>query len=128
MKTAAEIANHPRARLARQVVEILRASGSSEGAMQAWKRLPQQRHLWRRITVYGLATGETQRQLTQIAFAEFNRDDVDAALSAGNRLSQVYELACGRASIARDATDRLKVGRKGWKIVLLSRRRDACSR
>jgi hypothetical protein len=39
MKTAAEIANHPKARLHQNLVEILRASGSTKGAEQTWVRL-----------------------------------------------------------------------------------------
>jgi hypothetical protein len=39
MKTSAEIADHPKARLHRELVAILRDSGSVKGAEQTWTRL-----------------------------------------------------------------------------------------
>jgi hypothetical protein len=117
MKTAAEIANHPKARLYRELVATLRASGSVKGAEQTWIRLRLNARLWRRIVTYGLAVQEKQSQLNKIAFPEFNIAEVDAALKAGNNLSRLYELACGRASIAKDAARDYKIGAKGLKII-----------
>ena len=117
MKTPAEIANHPKARLHQEVVATLRASGSVKGAEQTWVRLRLNTRLWKRIVTYGLGLRERQLQLNKIAFPDGNAADVDAALRAGNNLNRLYELARGRASIARDSAGHYKVGAKGLKIV-----------
>jgi hypothetical protein len=117
MKTAAEIARHPKARLHQHVVAALRASGSAEGAEQTWIRLRLNARLWRRIVTYGLGLRQRQWQLNKIAFPDSNVAEVDAALRAGNNLNRLYELACGRASIARDSAGSYKSGGKGLKIV-----------
>jgi hypothetical protein len=117
MKTAAEIANHPKARLHQNLVEILRTSGSARGAEQTWVRLQLNARLWKRIVTYGLGLRERQLKLTKIAFPDFNAREVDAALRAGNNLNRLYELASGRASIARASTGQYKVGAKGLQIM-----------
>ena len=117
MKTAAEIANHPKARLHQKLVEILRASGSPKGAEQTWVRFRRNARLWRRIVTYGLGLRERQLQLNKIAFPDSNVAEVDAALRAGNNLNRLYELACGRASIARDSAGHYKIGNSGLKIL-----------
>jgi hypothetical protein len=117
MKTAAEIANHPKARLHQNLVEILRASGSVKGAEQTWVRLRLNARLWKRIITYGLGLRERQLQLNKIAFPDANATEVEAALKAGNNLNRLYELACGRASIAKDSAGHYKTGNKGLKIV-----------
>ena len=117
MKAAAEIANHPKARLHRELVETLRASGSMKGAEQTWVRLRLNARLWKRIVTYGLGLRERQLQLNKIAFPDANAGEVDAALRAGNNLNRLHELACGRASIARDSAGHYKTGNKGLKIV-----------
>ena len=117
MKPAAEIAHHPKARLHRELVEMLRASGSMKGAEQTWIRIRLNPRLWKRIVIYGLGLGERQLQLNKIAFPDANDREVDAALRAGNNLNRLYELACGRASIARDSAGHYKVGAKGLKIM-----------
>jgi hypothetical protein len=117
MKTAAEIANHPKVRLYRELVATLRASGSVKGAEQTWIRLRLNARLWRRIVTYGLAPHEKHSLMNKIAFPEFNAAEVDAALEAGNNLHRLHELACGRASIAKDSAGHYKTGRKGLMIV-----------
>lgn len=117
MKTAAQIASHPKARLHRELVTRLRAFGSIEGANRAWQRFPLHSQLWRRIVTYGLSATESQAKLNKIAFPETNFADVDAALQAGNNLNRIYELARGRASIARDSAGHRHIGAKGLKIV-----------
>jgi hypothetical protein len=117
MKTAAEIANHPKAHLHQNLVEMLRASGSVRGAEQTWTRLRLNARLWKRIVTYGLNLRERQLQLNKIAFPDSNAAEVDAALKAGNNLSRLYELACGRASIAKDWVGHYKIGSKGLKII-----------
>jgi hypothetical protein len=117
MKTPTEIANHPKARLHRELVEALRASGSVKGAEQTWLRLRLNARLWKRIVTYGLGLRERQLQLNKVAFPDANAAEVDAALRAGNNLNRLHELACGRASIARDSAGHYKMGKKGLMIV-----------
>jgi hypothetical protein len=117
MKTAAEIANHPRASLYRELVERLRASGSAKGAQLSWTRFKLNPRLWKRIVTYGLALSERQSQLNKIAFPECNLAEVDAALAAGNNLGRLFELASGHASIAKDSAGHYTTGNKGLMIV-----------
>jgi hypothetical protein len=117
MKTTAQIANHPKARLHQEIVAVLRASGSIEGAEQTWRRLPLNPRLWRRIATYGLDRPERQTKLNKIAFPHSNLAEVDAALKAGNNLNRLYDLASGHASIATDSAGRYKIGAKGLKII-----------
>jgi hypothetical protein len=117
MKTPAEIANHPKARLHRDLVATLRASGSVQGAEQTWVHLRLNAFFWKRIATYGLGLRERQLQLNKVAFPEANATEVDAALKAGNNLRKLYELACGHASIAKDSAGRYRLGRKGLMIV-----------
>jgi hypothetical protein len=123
MKTATEIANHPKAQLHRELVETLRTSGSMKGAEQTWRRLRLNPRLWKRIVTYGLGLPEKQLLLNKVAFPDFNVAEVEAALKAGNNLHKLHELACGRASIATDSAGRYKIGTKGLKII-----QHACSR
>jgi hypothetical protein len=117
MKTAEEIANHPKARLYREIVARLRDARSIQGAAQSWIRFQRHPRLWKRIVTFGLAVPERQAKLNKIAFPDFNPVEVDAALKAGNNLNRLYELASGRASLATDFTGRYKTGSKGLKIV-----------
>ena len=117
MKTATQIADHPKARLHREIVARLRVFGSIEGARLAWPRFRENRRLWKQIVTYGLSDRERQAKLNRIAFPETNFDAVEAALQAGNNLNRIDELACGRASLALDSDGRHKIGAKGLKIV-----------
>ena len=117
MKTAAEIANHSKARMHRELVERLRASGSAKGAELSWIRFQLNPRLWKRIVTYGLGLDQKQALLNKVAFPDSNLGEVDAALEAGNSLNRLHELACGQASIAKDSDGHYKIGRKGLKIV-----------
>ena len=117
MKTAAEIANHPKARLHRELVERLRASGSAKGAELSWIRFQLNPRLWKRIVTYGLGLHQKQALLNKVAFPDFNLVEVNAALAAGNNLNRLYELARGWASIAKDQAGHYKVGSKGLTII-----------
>jgi len=117
MKTPAEIANHPKARLHRELVARLRDSGSIDGALKTWDRLRLNARLWKRIVTYGLASPERQSQLTKVAFPDCNLAEVNAALEAGNNLRGLHDLACGRSSLARSSSGLYKQGGKGLKIV-----------
>ena len=117
MKTATEIANHPKARLYRELVARLRDSGSVYGAAKTWSSLPLNARLWKRIVTYGLSRPERQSQLTKVAFPDCNFGEVEAALKAGNNLNRLYDLARGQASIAKDQAGHYKSGAKGLKII-----------
>lgn len=117
MKTAAQIANHPKARLHRELVARLRDSGSVYGAEKTWARLRLDARLWKRIVTYGLALPERQLQLNKVAFPDCNLAEVDAALDAGNNLRGLHALACGRSSLAKDAVGNYQMGGKGLKIL-----------
>jgi hypothetical protein len=117
MKTAAEVASHPKARLHRELILLLRARSSVEGAELAWREMRLNARLWSRAVRFGFGIPLRQSQLNTVAFPEHNRTEVDAALKAGNNLRGLYDLACGRAWIARDAEARYKPGRKGLKII-----------
>ncbi len=119
MKSPAEIANHPKARLHRELVTRLRAAGSLQGAAHTWSLLRRNRRLWKGIANYGLDRPDRQLQLNRVAFPDLNWEPVDAALRAGNKLHSLYELACGNASIARDSAGSYKIGAGGLKIVKL---------
>jgi hypothetical protein len=116
MKTATEIANHPKARLHREIVARLRDSGSVDGAKETWGRLRLNPRLWKRVATYGLALPDRQSQLNKIAFPDGNLAEVDAALAAGNNLRSLHDLACGRASLVTDSSGNYKTGGKGLKI------------
>jgi hypothetical protein len=116
MKTATEIADHPKARLHREIVARLRDSGSVYGAKETWGRLRLNARLWKRIVTYGLALPARQSQLNKIAFPDSNAVEVDAALEAGNNLRGLHALACGRSSLAKDSSGHYKQGEKGLKI------------
>jgi hypothetical protein len=62
-----------------------------------------------------------RRSGNQVAFPVSNFTEVDAALKAGNKLWQLYQLASGRASIARDSNHKYKPSNKGLKIILIRR-------
>lgn len=117
MKTADEIADHPKARLHREIVERLRDARSIEGAMQSWVHFQSNPRLWKRLTTFGFAVPERQAKLNKIAFPDSNLAEVDAALRAGNNLNRLYELACGRASLAMDSAGHYKIGSKGLKVI-----------
>lgn len=117
MKTAARIADHPKARLHREVVTRLRAFGSIEGAKLARLGFRENQRLWKQIVTYGVSDLDRQGKLNQIAFPKTNFAAVEAALRAGNNLNRIHELACGRASLAIDSAGRFKIGAKGLMIV-----------
>lgn len=117
MKTAAEIANHPKARLQRELVRIIRAQGNIAVAIVAWREIRSNAALWRRVVTYGLDEPHRQLQLNRVAFPDHNHAEVDAALQAGNHLRTLYELACGHAWVARESDGNFKQGRKGLRVM-----------
>jgi hypothetical protein len=117
MKTPEEIANHPKARLHREIVARLRESGSVKGAEQSWRLFQRNPRVWKRILTFGLALPDRQAKLNKVAFPDSNQCQVDAALEAGNNLNRLHDLACGRASIATDSAGHYKTGAKGLKTI-----------
>jgi hypothetical protein len=62
MKTVAQIAKHPKVRLHQELVAMLRATGSAEGAERIWGRIKLDQRLWKKVANYGLAVRERQSQ------------------------------------------------------------------
>ncbi len=118
MKTPAEIANHPKARLHRELVALLRAGGSIAVTIVVWREIRLKGALWKRVVHFGLASEACQSQLNRIAFPEHNHAEVEAALLAGNTLRTLYRLATGYGWVARDAHGNYKQGRKGLRVFL----------
>src|SRR4051794_18676444 len=124
MKTATEIANHPKARLHRELVRILRGYGHIGAAVVAWREIRRRRpRLWGRVVEYGLAEPSTQAQLNRVAFPDHNHAEVEAALAAGNTLRTLDELAAGRAWLARDDHGNFKRGRRGLRVFIAKAQR-----
>jgi hypothetical protein len=115
MQNHAQLPATPRARLHREMVEMLRAAGSVEGAERVWDRAKLNDQLWHKIRRFALSPHK-RRVLNRIAFPDCNFVEVDAALVAGNSLAQLSELASGLAAIARDATGQYKRGHTGFSI------------
>jgi hypothetical protein len=96
---------------------MLRATGSIEGAKRFLHRIDFAKGFGRKLARYGFARAERQALINRVAFPEVNAAEVEAALAAGNKLTELYEIACGHASIARNANDQHQCGRKGLKVV-----------
>ena len=119
MNTLPLVAKNRAVRLHQELVETLRATGSLAGADQFWRHVNFKKGLGRKLACYGFAKRERQIQINKVAFPDANFSEVDAALRAGNNLYQLYQLASGGASLARDETNRYKRGRKGLRIASL---------
>jgi len=117
MNTTAPLAKNRAVRLQQELVPMLRATGSFEGAERFWRRIDFAKGFGRKLACYGFDRADRQAQINRVAFPEVNATEVDAALAAGNRLAQLYQIACGRALIARNADDEYQRGRKGLKVV-----------
>ena len=121
MSTTTPPAKNRAIRLQCELVPILRATGSVEGAEQYWRKVNFRQGLGRKLACYGFDKPERQSLINRIAFPGVNFLEVDAALAAGNKLQELYALASGEASLARDEKGRYKVARKGLKIVRICR-------
>jgi hypothetical protein len=121
MSTTAFRAQNRASRLQQELIPILRATGSIEGAEHYWSRVNFGKGFGRKLACYGFDKRERQLLVNRIAFPSVNFVEVDAALAAGNKLRDVYALACGEGFIARDQNDRYKLARKGLKIVRIHR-------
>jgi hypothetical protein len=122
MSTVASVAKNRAIRLQQELVAMLRETGSIEGAKLFWHRIDFRKGFGRKLACYGFAKGERQLLINKVAFPKVNFVEVDAALKAGNKLRQLYELASGRASIAQDSNDQYKHSNKGLKLIPLRRR------
>jgi hypothetical protein len=123
MSTAAPAPKSRLIRLQQELVSILRATGSIDGAERYWKRIDFNKGFGRKLACYGFHRLERQLMINRVAFPEINFVEVDAALHAGNRLRQIYALAHGEAWIARDLNQQYKIARKGLKIISRKRAR-----
>jgi len=72
--------------------------------------------LWARVVRFGLDRSDRQTQLNRVAFPEHNHAEVEAALAAGNNLRTLFELAAGRAWVARGDDGTYKQGRRGLRV------------
>jgi hypothetical protein len=128
MRTVAAVAKNRAIRLQQELVTILRETGSIEGANVFWRRVDFKKGFGRKLACYGFEKLERQLLINKVAFPDLNFNEVNAALKAGNKLRQLYELASGCASIARDSNNRYKPANKGLMIVPIIRSRELRSK
>jgi hypothetical protein len=121
MNTVTSVAKNRAIRLQQELVPILRATGSLEGAELYWRRVDFKKGFGKKLACYGFSKRDRQTLINRVAFPNTNFNEVDAALKAGNKLIQLYELASGTAAIARDSTNRYKEAKKGLKIISYNR-------
>ena len=121
MRTVAAVAQSRAIRLQRELVPLLRETGSIEGAKLFWHRVDFGNGFGQKLACYGFAKCERQLLINKVAFPDVNFVEVDAALKAGNKLRQLYELASGRASIAQDSRHRYKYSHKRLKLIPMGR-------
>ena len=116
MKTAAQIANDAKVRLQKEIISILRRGGPIM-LSQNLKDIMDDPKLAKELESYDLHTPPRLSYLKKIAFPDYNREDVDAALEAGANLNDLFKIARGRAYIAKDSVGRYLNGKKGLKIM-----------
>jgi hypothetical protein len=121
METITPVTKNRCVRLQQELVEMLRATGSIEGDEQFWLRLDFKKSFGKKLACYGFGKRERQLLINKVAFPASNFTEVNAALEAGNKLWQLYQLASGRAWIARDSNDKYKPSNKGLKIIPIRR-------
>jgi hypothetical protein len=117
MSNTAPVAKNRAVRLLQELVPALRATGSIQGADLFWQRINFKKGVGRKLVHYGFDKRAQQLRINKVAFPSVNFVEVEAALRAGNRLHQLYQVAVRTAAIARDAHGRHKFGRKGLKII-----------
>jgi hypothetical protein len=119
MNTVASVAKNRAVRLQQELVPILRSTGSIQGADLFWQHVDFKKGFGRKLAHYGFDKRDRQLRINKVAFPNVNFVEVEAALRAGNRLRELYQVAMGDAAIARDANGRFKLGRKGLKIITM---------
>ena len=127
MRMVASVAKNRGIRLQQELVALLRDTGSIEGAKLFWRSVDFTKGFGRKLAYYGFANCQRQSLINKVAFPDVNFVEVDAALKAGKKLRQLYGLASGRLSIARDSNEQYKQSSKGLKLIPL-RRREATRR
>jgi hypothetical protein len=95
---------------------MLRA-GARESRHDTWRNIELDARLWKELATYDLSDPERRSHLNKVAFPDANHAEVDAALKAGNNLNQIYNVACGRASVPIDAVGKFVTGKRGLKII-----------
>ncbi len=95
---------------------MLRRNGPGQ-KRQTWYHILLNAKLSAEIGSYDLGAPQRRSALTKVAFPKANLDDVNAALDAGATLNDLYDIARGRAYIAKDSAGRYLKGKKGLKIV-----------
>ncbi|HEU5239973.1 MAG TPA: hypothetical protein VFU37_22765 [Pyrinomonadaceae bacterium] len=99
MRTVPSVAKNRTVRLQQKLVELLRDTGSIEGAKLFWHRVDFRKGFGRRLACYGFTKCERQLLINKVAFPDVNFVEVNAALKAGKKLRQLYGLASGRVSL-----------------------------
>jgi hypothetical protein len=116
------VAKNRAIRLQQELVAVLRTRGSIAGAEQYWRNVDFKKGFGRKLACYGFANRDRQSMINKVAFPDANFVEVDAALKAGNKLRQLYELASGDASIAQDSNRQYNQAKKGLKVIPFGRR------
>jgi hypothetical protein len=112
MKSPAQHANDAKVLTQQKVIKYLRIRPKS-CLKERWLLLPIGKKLWEDVQAYKLDNRQERTRLNKVAFPDFNHEDVDAALKAGNNLHDLYDLALGKASIEKDSKGNYQRGRKG---------------
>jgi hypothetical protein len=126
MSAVAPVAKNRAIRLQQELVPMLRATGSLEGAKRYWRHVDFSKGFGRKLACYGFDKPERQLLINRVAFPQINFAEVDAALSAGNNLRQISALASGKAWVARDQNEQYKRAKKGLKIVSFKSNKKEC--
>jgi hypothetical protein len=125
MSTVAPVAKNRAIRLQQELVPMLRATGSLEGAKRYWRHVNFAKGFGRKLACYGFDKPGRQLLINSVAFPRINFEEVDAALAAGNNLRQICTLACGEGWISRDQKNQYKRAKKGLKILLIKSNKGA---
>jgi hypothetical protein len=121
MNASSPVAQDRTVRLRQELVLRLRETGSIEGATKFWRNLDFKSAFGKELAAHGFEGRWQQGRINKVAFPDVNFVEVEAALSAGNNLRQIYKLAVGTAAIARDSNNRYQPREKRLKIVPVRR-------
>ncbi|MGB8354772.1 MAG: hypothetical protein WCD79_12835 [Chthoniobacteraceae bacterium] len=104
-------------RLQKTIIRKLRKHGSHMIDF-VWLAISRDKRLKEELESYDLISPQRVSALNKVAFPELNHSDVDAALNAGNNLNDLYQIALGRAIVAKDSAGKNKSNRRGGLLVV----------